>query len=110
LIGNGILSSEQTRGRVNIPAKDLEAFCRRHHIKSLALFGSILRDDFKPDSDIDILIEFELGQTPGFLKLADIETELSVLFGNRKIDLQTPQDLSRYFRERVILEAEVLCQ
>jgi uncharacterized protein len=105
-----LLSPDRARGRISISAWKLNAFCNSHHIKSMALFGSILRDDFGPDSDIDILVEFEPGRTPGFLKLADIEDELSLLFGNRKVDLQTPQDLSRHFRDRVIHEAEFLCQ
>ena len=95
--------------RITVPRTQLAAFCRRHHMKSLALFGSVLRDDFRPDSDIDVLVEFEPGHTPGFLKLAGMESELSALFGNRKVDLRTPQDLSRHFRDRVLREAEVLC-
>jgi|WetSurMetagenome_2_1015567.scaffolds.fasta_scaffold298182_3 uncharacterized protein len=97
-------------GRINLQKAELSTFCKRHHIKSLALFGSILRDDFKPESDIDVLVEFEKGQTPGFLALADIEQELSILLGGRKVDIRTPQDLSPYFRDRVLKEAEVLCR
>jgi predicted nucleotidyltransferase len=82
-------------------------FCRRHHIQKLALFGSVLRDDFKPDSDIDILVEFEPGQTPSFFRLFDMEEELSFLFNGRKVDLRTPEDLSQYFRDDVIANAEV---
>ena len=96
--------------RVNISGSKLAAFCHRHHMKSLALFGSVLRDGFKPDSDIDVLVEFESGKTPGFLELADMESELSALFENRKVDLRTPQDLSHHFRDRVVREAEVLCR
>ncbi len=95
---------------VHIPRKQLVAFCQQHHIKSLALFGSVLRDDFRPDSDIDVLVEFQPGRTPGFLKMACMENELSALFGNRKVDLRTPQDLSRHFRDRVLRDAEVLCR
>jgi len=97
-------------GRVNAPKRKLAAFCRHHHIKSLALFGSVLRDDFRPDSDIDVLVEFEPGKTPGFFTIAEMEDELSLLFGNRKVDVRTPQDLSRYFRDRVLREAVVLCR
>jgi len=93
-----------------IPPGKLKAFCQLHHIKSLALFGSILHDDFRPDSDIDVLVEFETGKTPGFFTIAEMEDELSGLFGNRKIDLRTPQDLSHHFRERVMSEAVVLCR
>lgn len=103
-------STSQTYRRVNIPRSELSAFCKRHHMKSLALFGSILRDDFQPDSDIDVLVEFEPGKTPGFLELADMESELSALLGERKVDMRTPQDLSRHFRERVVREAKILCR
>jgi len=85
----------------------IAAFCRRHHIRRLALFGSVLRDDFSPESDIDVLVEFEPGQVPGFFGLVDMECELSELLGGRKVDLRTPQDLSRYFRDEVLAGAEV---
>jgi hypothetical protein len=71
------------------------------------LFGSILRDDFRPQSDIDVLVEFEPQYVPGLLRLAGMERELSALLGNRKVDLRTPQDLSRYFRDEVLATAEV---
>lgn len=98
------------KNNISIPHSDLAAFCQRRHIKSLSLFGSVLREDFKSDSDIDVLVEFEPGKTPGFLELGDIEIELSVLFGNRKVDLRTQQDLSHHFRDKVIQDAEVLCR
>jgi len=82
-------------------------FCHRNHILKLSLFGSVLRDDFKPDSDIDILVEFELGHTPSFFRLFDMEEELSSMFNGRKVDLRTPEDLSQYFRDDVIANAEV---
>ena len=85
----------------------LASFCREHHIKRLAFFGSVLRDDFGPQSDIDVLVEFEPGHVPGLLGLARLERELSTLFGGRKVDLRTPEDLSRYFREEVLREARV---
>jgi len=91
---------------IDIPNKKIAEFCRRHHIKRLFLFGSALREDFTPDSDIDILVEFCQGHTPGLIKLAGIEIELSEILG-RKVDLRTPQDLSRYFRQEVIDSAEV---
>jgi len=69
-----------------------------------------LREDFCPDSDIDVLVEFQPGKTPGFFTVAEMEAELSVLFGNRKVDLRTPQDLSRYFRDRVLNEDVLLCR
>jgi predicted nucleotidyltransferase len=92
--------------QVVIPEDQIAAFCRRHHIRKLALFGSILRDDFGPESDIDVLVEFEPGHTPGFA-FFDMQDELSQLLG-RKVDLNTPNFLSDYFRDRVMAEADVL--
>lgn len=85
----------------------LSDFCKRHHIRRLAIFGSALRDDFEPDSDVDVLVDFMPGHTPGFFRLFEMEEELSVLFGGRKVDMRTPEDLSRYFRDEVIATAEV---
>src|SRR5688500_14438833 len=85
----------------------LEAVCRRHHIRRLALFGSTLKGTARPDSDIDLLVEFEPGEEPGFLGLAAMEAELADLLGGKKVDLRTPQDLSRYFRDQVLRTAEV---
>ncbi len=85
----------------------LSAICRRHHVRPLALFGSTLRGTDRPDSDIDLLVEFEPGQKPGLLGLAVIEGELSALAGGRRIDLRTAQDLSRHFRDEVVRSAEV---
>ena len=82
-------------------------FCRRHNIKRLAIFGSALRADFAPGSDIDVLVDFVPGHVPGFFRLFDMEEELSAIFGGRKVDLRTPEDLSRYFRDKVIAEAQV---
>ena len=82
-------------------------FCRRHHIRKLAFFGSVLRADFRPDSDIDVLVEFEPEHVPGYLRLSRMEREMSELLGGRKADLRTPQDLSRYFRDEVLQAAEV---
>lgn len=89
-----------------IPKTKIAAFCRRHHIRRLALFGSVLRDDFGPDSDVDVLVEFEPGHTPGF-RFIEVQDELSRLL-NRKVDLNTPSCLSRYFRDEVLHEAEDL--
>lgn len=91
-----------------IIAKDkITDFCEHHFIRRLAVFGSALREDFRPDSDIDVLVEFMPGHTPGFFGLFDMEEELSTIFGGRKIDLRTPKDLSRYFRDEVVATAEV---
>jgi len=82
-------------------------FCRRRHIRRLAIFGSALRSDFNQSSDIDILVEFEPEHSPGLFGMARMERELSALLGGRKVDLRTPEDLSRYFRQEVLNEAEV---
>ncbi|MGQ9851678.1 MAG: nucleotidyltransferase family protein [Aggregatilineaceae bacterium] len=95
------------KAKVSVPQDTLAAFCRGHGIRRLAIFGSALRDDFGPESDIDVLIEFEPDRIPGLLGIARMERELSALFGGRKVDLRTPEDLSRYFRQRVLAEAEV---
>ncbi len=80
-------------------------FCRKHHIRKLAFFGSDLRDDFGPESDVDVLVEFEPGHTPGLAFFA-MEAELSEILG-WKVDLNTQKLLSRYFRDRVVAEAKV---
>lgn len=92
---------------VEIRKEAIADFCRRHHISRLSLFGSVLRDDFRPTSDVDVLVEFEPGHVPGLFGLARMERELSALLGGRKVDLRTPQDLSRYFRDEVMATAEV---
>ncbi len=84
----------------------LAEFCRKNHIRRLSIFGSILRDDFGPESDVDFLVEFEPGRTPGLFGIAGMEIELSAMIG-RKADLRTAGDLSRYFRDEVLGEAEV---
>jgi len=89
---------------------DLEALksvCRRRHIRRLSLFGSVLKGEARPDSDVDLLVEFDAQAKPGLLGLAEIEIELSALLGGRKVDLRTAQDLSRYFREEVVRTADV---
>ncbi len=91
---------------LEIPRPQVERFCARNHIRKLSLFGSILTDRFRPDSDLDVLVEFEPGATITFLDLARMERELSEVL-SRKVDLRTPAELSRYFRERVVSEALV---
>ncbi len=91
---------------IEIPRAELLRFCSQNHIRKLALFGSILTDRFRPDSDVDVLVEFEEGLVPGFLGLAQMELELGAMFG-RKVDLRTPQELSRYFRDEVVGSALV---
>lgn len=92
--------------RIPIDRERLAEFCRRHHIRKLALFGSVLREDFGPDSDVDVLVEFEPGHSIGFIRLAGMELELSKMM-RRKVDLRTPAELSRYFRQEVLDSAEV---
>jgi len=94
-----------TRARIDIPAKRIAEFCRQNRIRRLALFGSVLRDDFGPDSDVDVLVEFEPDARVG-LRFFELEQELAEVFG-RKVDLSTPGFLSRYFRDEVLAEAEV---
>ena len=100
--GNSVMNS-----KLVIPRKDLAVFCQAHGIRWLAVFGSALREDFGSDSDIDVLVEFEPDRTPGLLGVAGLEIELSKLFGGREVDLRTPEDLSRYFRQEVLDAAEV---
>jgi len=90
---------------VEIPKDKIAEFCRKHHIKKLALFGSVLRDDFRPESDVDVLVEFEPDHVPG-LAFFSMQEELAEILG-RKVDLNTPQCLSKYYRDEVLAEAEV---
>jgi predicted nucleotidyltransferase len=92
---------------ITLSKEDLAAFCRRHHIRRLGFFGSVLGENFRPDSDIDVLVEFEPEFGPGFIGLYAIEKELSGLLGNRKIDLVTPKFLNHRIRDRVLAEVEV---
>jgi len=90
---------------IDIPREKLAAFCQRHHIRRLALFGSILRDDFTDESDIDMLVEFDPDHVPGYYGLIQMEMSLTQMLG-RKVDLRTPGELSRHFRQQVMIEAE----
>lgn len=93
--------------RISIDRDALARFCQQNHIRKLSLFGSVLREDFGPESDVDVLVEFEPGSHVGFLDLARMEYELSPLLGNRRVDLRTAEDLSRYFRADVVRLAEL---
>ena len=93
-------------GNIEVSPEVIADFCRRHHIRRLCLFGSVLRDDFTSHSDVDVLVEFEPGKTPG-LAFFGMQDELSELLG-RKVDLNTPAFLSRYFRDQVLREAKVV--
>jgi hypothetical protein len=95
------------RAHIRLDKEAVADFCGRHHIRRLALFGSVLTDEFRPESDIDVLVEFEPGQEPGLLGLARMERELSEILGGRKADIRTPEDLSKYFRDEVSASAEV---
>lgn len=91
--------------KILVPKDQLADFCRKNHIRKLALFGSVLREDFRPDSDVDVLVEFEPGHVPGF-GFIRIQEELSQLFG-RTVDLVTPKFLNRRIRDEVVRNAEV---
>ena len=94
------------KARIELPHDRIAEFCRKNHIRKLALFGSVLREDFAKDSDVDVLVEFEEGHVPGFIRLAGMEIDLSEIV-RRKVDMNTPNCLSRYFREEVLKSAEV---
>ncbi|MBD3346561.1 MAG: nucleotidyltransferase [Chitinivibrionales bacterium] len=89
-----------------IDRRHLEQFCHKNHIRKLSLFGSALHGELRPESDIDILVEFDKGHVPGLITLAGMENALTEMLG-RKVDLRTPRDLSRHFREDVLREADV---
>lgn len=92
--------------RIRVDRAAIERFCKRHHIRRLALFGSVLREDFRSDSDVDVLAEFAPGHAVGYFALVRMEDELSRILG-RKVDLRTPPELSKYFRDEVLASAEV---
>jgi len=93
-------------GKLAIPKDQIAEFCEKHHIRRLSIFGSALRDDFTPDSDVDVLVEFDPLRIPGLIRLAGMEIELSEIIG-RKVDLRTAQELSRHFTQEVVESAEL---
>ena len=95
-----------TRSRISLPGAELSRFCKHHRIRRLSFFGSVLRDDFGEDSDVDVLVEFEPDTRVGLIRLSGMELELGEMIG-RKVDLNTRGFLSPYFRDEVLLEAEV---
>jgi uncharacterized protein len=97
----------QNRVRIAVPQERIAELCRRRHIRWLALFGSVLRDDFRPDSDVDVLIEFEPEQRYTYFTLAQIEADLSSFLG-RKVDLHMPKTLHPFLRDNVLGQAEAL--
>jgi len=94
-----------TAGRIEFSKGRLAQFCQRNAIRRLALFGSALTDRFSDSSDVDVLVEFQPGERVGYLRMAALERELSPLLGGRKVDLRTPRELSRYFRDDVLRTA-----
>jgi predicted nucleotidyltransferase len=97
-----------THVQIDIPAREIQSFCRRNHIRKLSLFGSVLREDFSPVSDVDVLVEFKEGHVPGLIRLGGMATDLSDMLQGREVELLTPEDLSRHFRDEVLAHAEVL--
>jgi len=95
-----------SKARIKIPHERIGEFCRNNRIQSLSLFGSVLSDDFGPDSDVDVLVEFKTGTRIGLIRLTGLEFELSEILG-RKVDLNTPGFISKYFRSRVMSEREI---
>lgn len=93
--------------KLNLSEKIIADFCKKNYIIKLSLFGSVLREDFRIDSDLDFLVEFKPGKVPGLIKLCRMQRELSEILNGRKVDLRTPQELSKYFRDEVLAQAEV---
>src|SRR5574341_622310 len=93
--------------QIQVDPQAIAGFCRRNHIRKLAFFGSVLREDFGPESDVDVLVEFEPGHAPGW-SIVSMADELSPLVGGRKVDLRTFNELNWRFRDEVLSEAQVL--
>ena len=94
------------KAKIKIPEERIADFCRRHQIQNLSFFGSVLRDDFKPGSDVDVLVEFVPGTRIGLIRLTGLEYELSEILGH-KVDLSTPRFISKYFRDQILAEREI---
>jgi predicted nucleotidyltransferase len=92
---------------IEVNQEQIRKFCQKHRIRRLAFFGSFLREDFHPESDVDVLVEFMSDSIPGLFGISRMERELSAILGGRKVDMRTPEDLSRYFRQDVLEKAEV---
>ena len=95
-----------SEARISIPKDRIAEFCKRHQVRRLSLFGSLLREDFGPDSDVDILVEFKPNTRMGLIQLSGLEIELGKIIG-RKVDLNTPGFLSKYYRDQILTEADV---
>jgi len=89
---------------IDFPREKLAELCRRYHVRQMSLFGSVLRDDFRPDSDVDVLVEFETGREPSFSGLLKLQSELSALFGQRQVDVATPSILRNPYRRKSIMK------
>lgn len=100
--------AQLTSPKIEIPKDKVADFCKRNHIRKLSLFGSVLRSDFRPDSDIDVLVEFEAGHVPGFIGLGRMQEELSRLLANRTVDLVTIKFVNHRIRQRVLASSEVM--
>jgi hypothetical protein len=94
--------------KIAIPLDQIAEFCKKYHVRKMSLFGSVIRDDFRPESDVDVLVEFLPDSKTTLLTLAGMEIELSEMLGGRKVDVNTPDMLSKYFRDEVLSEAETL--
>ncbi len=103
-----MLGIEMLKIAYKLPQSFLKEFCQRHRVLSLALFGSVLRDDFSPQSDVDVLVQFEPDAGVGLFELFDMEDELSKYFDGHKVEINTPNSLSRFFRDEIMKDAEVL--
>lgn len=101
------MSGREIAQKIRVDPEKIAEFCRRNHIRKLAFFGSVLREDFGPESDVDVLVEFEPDHRIGLIRLAGLEHELSAIL-ERKVDMRSPADLSRYFRDEVVRTAEVV--
>ena len=95
-----------SEAKISIPKDRIAEFCKQNRVRRLSLFGSVLREDFGPDSDVDILVEFEPGTRIGLIRLSGLEIELGNFVG-RKVDLNTPGFLSKYYRDQILTEADV---
>ena len=95
-----------SESKISIPKDKIADFCKQNQVRKLSLFGSILREDFGPDSDVDVLVEFEAGTRVGLIRLSGLEIELGAIVG-RKVDLNTPGFLSKYYRDQILGEAKV---
>jgi len=104
----GLQTKTKKRIKIPIPTQKITRFCEMHHIKTCMLFGSVIREDFNRESDVDVLVEFKEGHTPGLFGMVTLANELSQILGRRKVDLKTPDELSDYFRDDVLTNAELL--